>query len=263
MKLNKRELKKRMYDFNRISNRLMQSDFNDYSNNLTRFIQFLNDDEIIFGYIKSCGEPTLDIKSEVETVKSHYNAIFETGYSEQEETSNIYHILSYIVKNNIPVSYSIALSYAHGSNHYQDGIESFNNRFVQILINNIEGYLTKVGIDMGYDDKQVYNINVTNGQVNIAQDQATLHASNEVNNGTDIEKLDQMINKVLESCNQDNKQELDKINENLMMIKNELMSKEPNKDHVNLAISSLKAINAGTAFAASLATLISFVQNFL
>ena len=42
-----------------------------------------------------------------------------------------------------------------------DGV---NERFVMVLIRHVESYLTKVGIDMGIDEKNIYNVTVQNGQ---------------------------------------------------------------------------------------------------
>mgnify|MGYP007060800760 FL=1 len=42
-----------------------------------------------------------------------------------------------------------------------DGVKE---RFVMVLIRQVESYLTKVGIDMGIDEKNIYNVTVQNGQ---------------------------------------------------------------------------------------------------
>ena len=46
-----------------------------------------------------------------------------------------------------------------------------------VLIRHIERYLTKVGIDMGLDEKVVYNVTVQNGQAIIANDNANVTAT--------------------------------------------------------------------------------------
>ena len=63
----------------------------------------------------------------------------------------------------------VAMGYSH-SKGYQDKIKGFNDRFVMVLIRHIERYLTKVGIDMGLDEKIIYNVTVENGQAIIATD---------------------------------------------------------------------------------------------
>ena len=55
MTLNRTDLKKIIYDFNSISNRLLQADFNDYLDVLTKFISFLVNTPIIYDYIVVCG----------------------------------------------------------------------------------------------------------------------------------------------------------------------------------------------------------------
>ena len=54
-------------------------------------------------------------------------------------------------------------------------IKGFNERFVMVLIRHVERYLTKVGIDMGLDDKITYNVTVHNGQAIIASDLSLIH----------------------------------------------------------------------------------------
>lgn len=74
--------------------------------------------------------------------------------------SNVYHILKYIVDNNIEIHYGIAMAYNTESNKFQDNVKGFNNRVVFVLINYIERYLTKIGIDMGIDETLKYTIAV-------------------------------------------------------------------------------------------------------
>ena len=61
MTLNRTELKKISYDFNSLSNRLLQADFNDYNGILDRFVRFLREKEIIHDYIADCGECDQDL----------------------------------------------------------------------------------------------------------------------------------------------------------------------------------------------------------
>ena len=47
MKLNRAELRKILYDFNSVSNRLMQANYQDYNNVLKKFISFIKNTPII------------------------------------------------------------------------------------------------------------------------------------------------------------------------------------------------------------------------
>ena len=54
MRLNRNELRKILYDFNSFSNRLLQADFQDYTDVLKKFLNFINNTPIIFDYILDC-----------------------------------------------------------------------------------------------------------------------------------------------------------------------------------------------------------------
>lgn len=91
MELNKKDLKKIMYDFNSKSNRLLHSDFEDYSKNLSVFLKFIYDNPLIYFYIKNCGEPNINVEEEVKRVRMSYGSvIFNIGETEEEETSNVF-----------------------------------------------------------------------------------------------------------------------------------------------------------------------------
>lgn len=164
MRLNRNELRKIQYDFNSISNRLLRADFNDYTSILGKFLTYIESTPIIFDYIKDCGECDYDFEAEVKDVqKSYGRLIFSTGDTQEEEIRNVYAILRYLVDTKNSIFLGVAMGYSH-SDKYQDKIRGFNDRFVMVLIRHIECYLTKVGIDMGLDDKVIYNVTVHNGQ---------------------------------------------------------------------------------------------------
>ncbi len=72
MKLNRADLRKIMYDFNSISSRLLQADFNDYTNVLSKFIAFIKNTPIIIDYIIACGVCDQDLKQEFDEVSRSY-----------------------------------------------------------------------------------------------------------------------------------------------------------------------------------------------
>ena len=156
MNLDAKELKKLMYDFNRVSERLMHTDFADFSSNTSKFINFIENNEVINRFVSSAGDPTFDINTEIAEV-SHGNAIFDIGDDENGEIANIYCILRYIVENNISYRSMIFYGYGHGSTKYQDMIDEFNSRVTMVLISHIEAYLTRLGYDMGLDQRNINN----------------------------------------------------------------------------------------------------------
>lgn len=62
-----------MYDFNCLSNRLLQADIDDYNGVLAKFLRFIEETEIIHDYIECCGNCTQDIEQEYKSVCSSVN----------------------------------------------------------------------------------------------------------------------------------------------------------------------------------------------
>ena len=253
MKLNRIELKKIIYDFNSISNRLMQADFSDYSDVLSKFLNYIANTAIISDYITDCGSCTQNLDEEFKEVATSYGrCIFTLG--------NVYAILNYIVAHNIEIHFTIAQGYA-SSNKYQDQVKGFNNRVVMVLIRHIERYLTKVGIDMGLDEKNTYTITVHNGQVNVANDNATITAVN--NSGIDGATLTDLIQKVRTTAQGLPSDEAEIVSDSLETIEAEALSEHPKKGLLRTAIAGIKAIKGPVEFVAAVATLVQFLGGMI
>ena len=261
MKLNRIELKKIIYDFNSISNRLMQADFSDYSDVLSKFLNYITNTAIISDYITDCGSCTQNLDEEFKEVATSYGrCIFTLGNTDEEEIRNVYAILNYIVAHNIEIHFTIAQGYA-SSNKYQDQVKGFNNRVVMVLIRHIERYLTKVGIDMGLDEKNTYTITVHNGQVNVANDNATITAVN--NSGIDGATLTDLIQKVRTTAQGLPSDEAEIVSDSLETIEAEALSEHPKKGLLRTAIAGIKAIKGPVEFVAAVATLVLFLGGMI
>lgn len=260
MKLNKKELKKIMYEFNTISNRLLQCAYEDYSSVCKKFFDFINNCPLIYDYIIGCGKCSQDMGKEFNEVSNGYGRfIFELGNNENEEVRNIYAILSHISENNLPIYTGIAQAYSH-SNKFQEIIGDFNNRVTKILIMHIEKYLTKVGIDMGIDDNVNYIITNTNGQVIIATDNAVVNAKNTVS--IDDVKLQEAIDNIKNAALSSgaSKEDMEMINESLEEVKEELKNKKPKKGLIKSILSGLKDFKFTTEFTVAIASLVQMLQ---
>ena len=261
MKLNRKELKKILYDFNSISNRLLQADYQDYAEVLGKFLNYLNNTPIVIDYIKDCGKCDWDLAEEVKSVQSSYGRfIFGTGNTDEEEVRNVYATLSYLVETNNMIYHGVAMGYSD-SRTYQDKIKGFNDRFVMILIRHIERYLTKVGIDMGLDDKVVYNVTVQNGQAIIATDNATVTATNNV--GIDNDELKRLISAVRFNVQDLSEEDRENVSECLEVIETELVAEKPKKWMLKTAISMLNGIKGAAEFSAAVVALIQFLESFI
>lgn len=256
MNLSKNDLRKILYDFNSWTNRLFQADFHDYLGVLTKYISFLNHTPIIIGFITDCKDEDFNAAEEVRAVQSGYGRyIFSIGNTESEEVWMVYAVLKYIVDQQIDVNDSIARGYS-SSTHYQDKIKGFNERFVMVLSRHIENFLSKVGIDMGLDDKHIYNVTVHNGQAIIAGDNSTVNATN--NNGLDADQLNKLIDAVKSGTATLSEKDRETATECIEVIEAEAISAKPKKSLLKTALKTLDAIKYSAEFAAAVATLIQF-----
>lgn len=251
-------MKKIQYDFNSYSNRLLQADFHDYTDVLGKFLGFVNSTPIISDYISYCGQCDLKLDDEVKAVQSSYGRmIFSTGDTEEEEVRNVYAVLQYIVEKSIEVHYGIGMGYS-SSNKCQDTIKAFNERFVMVLIRHIERYLTKVGIDMGLDDKITYNVTVKDGQVIIATDNANVTATNTV--GTNAGELAKLLAAVRGASEGLNSEEQEIVADSLEVIETEASSEKPKKGMLKTAIAALKNINSIAEFSEAVVALVDHIS---
>jgi tetrahydromethanopterin S-methyltransferase subunit G len=265
MKMNRTELKKIMYDFNCISKRLMNANHIDYNMILKKFLAFVKDCEVIKNYLNDCGSLEIDVESAfIEINKSCGRLRFNLGETDEEETASVLGILQYVSENDVDLPRCIGISYSTIMKR-QDMLNEFNAQVVFVLIEHIERYLTKIGIDMGLDENVTYNITVTNGQAILARDNSTVNAT--INNGFDSAKLLELINAVkAQSVAILPKDEMESVQESLDVIETELKQMAPRKSFVKTAISTLKGIKVSNEikeaaeFSAAMAALIQFLS---
>ena len=241
----------------------MKVDFDEYLFVLKKFLNFINGCPIIFDFIGDCGMPSFDIAEEVASVSRSYGReYFDLGETEQEEVSNIYHLLKYIVDNNIEIHHGLAMAYAIGSNKYQDKVKGFNERVVLVLIRYIESYLTKIGIDMGLDETVKYSITVTNGQVNMASDNAVINAT--LNSGINQNELKELLEAITNNLPQGiTPEDESAISESIEVIESELSQPNPRKSFLRTALNTIQTVKGTVEFGAAVAALVQFVTTML
>lgn len=261
MKLNRKDLRKIQYGFNCSANRLLQADFEDYIGVLRKFLNYIDSTPIIIEFINDCGKCELDLQAEVEEVQGSYGRmIFSTGETDKEEIRNVYAILHYLVDTENAIAFGVAMGYSY-SNKYQDKIKGFNDRFVMVLIRHIECYLTKVGIDMGLDEKITYNVTVENGQAIIATDGSTVSANNNI--GIVGDELTKLISAVQNAADGLDAEDKEAVVESLEVIEAEASKEKPKKSLLKTALTTLKMINGVVEFSAAVASLAEFIGQLL
>lgn len=257
MKMNRIELKEIMSDFNRHSSRLLQADYNDYIDALKRFLNFIETNEFINNFIQDCGGFCAEFEEDFNKVVTSGNAVFRFSLDDKKETSEIYSLIKLICdKNYNRLPHSLLFAYSP-SQKYNDMLKVFNHRVIVAFINHIEGYMTKVGIEMGLDTNVTYNIN--GNQVNVANDNATINATQ--NNGIDPDELKKLMGSMRESLSTELSDEDKKEAEECIdIIEQELQSNTPNEEKVKTRFKLLRRIDGGVKFASACCSLLTLAD---
>jgi len=252
MEIDKKHLKLISMEFRTIANRLINCNHQTGMDLLKKFLAYIEDNELISEYIKGFVNP--EDFSPVEPGVSYIS----TGDTKKDEISFTYQYLKYCSITFRNYYRDMACNYAREAN---DAVKEFNNRIILPFVNYIESYLTEIGIRMGYDEDVKYLINVNGGtaQVNVANDNAIVNASQ--SNGVDLEQLEKLILSLktsVPSVITDEESEL--LNDSIETIQNELQCPKPKKGLIRTALAGLNAIKGGAEFAAAVIAIYQFVQ---
>lgn len=117
---------------------------------------------------------------------------------------------------------------------------------------------------MGIDDRIVYNITVRDGQVNIANDNANISATNTVGS-IDIQELNRLIDTVRTEASKSKltNDDMEIVDNGLDVIGEESQSYSPRKKFIKTAITGIKTVKGTAEFLAAVAALVQFVQPFV
>ena len=253
MNIDKKELKLISLEFRTIANRLLNCNHNTGADILKKFISFIDENELISEFVQGYVNPA-DFKP-----VDRGACFISMGDTKQEEISFTYQYLKYCTKTFNNFYHDIAYRYANDAN---DAVKEFCNRIILPFVNYIEGYLTEIGIKMGYDEdvKFAIHVNGGNAQVNIANDNSTIKAIQ--NNGVDFDELERLISNLLAHVDLiENKEDREIVDEGIEVIREELRRDKPRKSFLKAAINAIKAV-AGTAeLLAAAAAIYTFIDN--
>lgn len=264
MEINKKQLKTISYNFRIKAKNLLNTDYNEFIPNLKRFLNYIDNEEVINNYINSNLFSSIDVEKEFnEIARSYGRMIFDIGITEKEEVSNIYQILKYICETDYNVFRVGVLDGYTNSNKFQDRIDVFNNRVSNILIQHIETYLTTIAINMGLDEEVYYVINNESGnvQVNIANDNAIINANQNINYNKLLQLAEEIESKLDDTIDEKIKKEL---LENIECIKDIVKDNEPKKSVITMCkngfINILPKIAGLIELTASVTSIIEFLS---
>ena len=265
MEINKKQLKTISYNFRIKAKNLMNTEYNEFLSNLKRFINYIDNEELINNYINNNLLTTINVEKEFNEIAQSYGGmIFDIGITEKEEVSNIYQILKYICEADYNVFRVGVLDGYTNSNKYQDRIDAFNSRVSSILIQHIETYLTTIAINMGLDEEVFYMIKNESGnvQVNIASDNAVINANQNINYSELLQLTKEIENKIDDIVDEKVKKE---ILENIECIKDIAKSNETKKSILNMCkngfINVLPKVAGMIELTASITAIIEFLSN--
>lgn len=264
MEITKVDLKILIKEFLSASNRVLRAGYEIYSSELSKFVGFLDAHELIFDYIKSCGEPEYDAKAEYEEVSNSYGrSIFSLGTTNENEVANIYEVIKYLAENNISARSYVFLGYSN-SKSYQEKVNAFGDEFIRVLITHIENYLARISIQMGIDDKTTINFNIEGSSLNNSPVSIVTDSSNfAINtNGNDVETMQKLIKDLLDASGTlgtDDQQTVNDCIETITTIKEE----NPKKGIIKMAVNTLKGIAGTVEFTAAVTAITQFVMKCL
>ena len=259
MNIDKKQLKIISLEFRTIANRLINCHWQTGMDLLKKFITYIDTNAIIRDYVQSYVNPD-DFKDYKYQTGIVYSSM---GDSKQEEISFTYQFLKYAVDNcKSDIYHSLAWGYAKEAN---DAVKEFCTRIILPLVNYIEGYLTEIGIQMGYDENTQFTINVTGGnpQLNIASGNSEIAATQNI--GIDVNQLEKIMDEIRGATNTESfgNEEIEQITDSLDAIKAELTSLQPKKGILRTALKGLQAINGSAQFLAAIATMVQFVGQYI
>lgn len=238
MNINKRELKIISYDFRSKANRLLRSGTDEAVKSIKLFIDYIESIPIIFDYVKTSKREGFNVEKEVEEVaRSYGKIIFDLGSNESEEVYTVYNILKY-VSDNFQQVYTLGWAYTFDKT-FEAKTKAFNQKVTFILIEHISNYLTRIFINMGYDEEERYMITNYNGQINISKDNSTLNATQNV--GVKVDELSNIIASIKELLDDSVPKEVkEEIEDGIEGIQSEATKENPNKSILRMSINFLK-----------------------
>lgn len=264
-------LKKTLYVFHAEANRLLQSEYDDCPLPFQRFLEQIESDPTVRGYLDDCvrHHTPADFSAEEQysAVANEYGYAFGPFSTDPaEESAQVYLILKELVEKNVQGHSMLFHTYCTGSRKFQDKYRGFLNSVVRRLIDNTERHLSLMGIEYGLDDPgdtitTNFNGPVGNAQVNQPTGEAVVNATQNI--GIDASELEQILDSVLSAarCELEDSDTLKDVEENLDSIREQMASKEPKRGIIRSAVSFLRGLNASVQFSAALTGLISFLSD--
>lgn len=166
VRVDRNDLRKLSGDFRGYASRLLRTDFNDADSNLRRLIKFIDESEIISGFIEQrMGLAELDSTN---FEQPDFDHTWDIPDDPDQEIAWVYSLLKATAKGENELSYfNISSNYDHLSGKIQSRVTAFNKRVVQPFVDHINRFLEGLMIDAGFHDNKA-TFHITNSGTYIA-----------------------------------------------------------------------------------------------
>lgn len=256
-------------DFRRYASRLLKTKYGNEIKDLTRFLNYIEEQPLIRDFIEKKSTEQFDIKLAI--TNKGWNDVYDIPVEKDREITWVYQLLNYTIENYSDF-WAISQGYSH-SRTIQDHIDAFCHEVIKPFVDHITDYIGEVMIEMGIDENAKINIQITsgNGQVNVASDTATINAVNNVNMTTnDIKQIIELADKFIEMLRSERAIEpyvKESLLDDIDVIKEQVVSEIPKIPRLKKALSNLGgiqgALTKGTGIMNALNSLIIQGEKFI
>lgn len=261
--IDEKEFKKIDLRFRRYSSLLLQSKEEDFEYNVRRFVELIEDCELIKEFIQKYNIIEFNIKNIVnQKARSYEMSVYEINNDKESIISFAYQLLKFIIESEDVHQRDIYMYYMH-KKYYVDMLSAFNGHITKKLIDEILIYLEERKIDMDIDGK----ISITikgNGQIISAKDNSIVNATinSDVKNDN-IEEIFKVFKDQLtavENMSQDEKDEIIEATEEAI---NSTQQENPKKTIIKMGITYLQKLGSATGIIVSLMENGDKIMNYL
>lgn len=252
------ELKKIDVEFRRRASRLLRTQYGNELRDLSRFMNYIDNEPFIKEFIDRNNQEEFDIKYIIDNTE--WRELYDIPIEVDREIAWVYQFLKYCQQTNLDL-WRIAGSYASGK-HIQDMIDGFCQQVINPFVNHILAYFEEVMIEMGHDDNAKVKIEIKsgNGQVNVATDYSTINAVNNVNMATnDIKSIIELTEKIMEMLKNDNTIDTaikDTLVDDIEIIKEQIESDTPKPTRIKKALASIGGVQGALKHGTSIMMLL-------
>lgn len=149
------EVKKLSLEFRRIASQLLTTAHEDGINNLRRFIKFIESNPLIYDFL---------LKNQVKEFTFSASRVWGSRYelpdTKEEEISYVYQLLKYGLENFSDYASFPFSAGGYSGSKIQTQVDEFNKTIVRSFVNQIEGYLNSLLIDLGDEERNTIHVQI-------------------------------------------------------------------------------------------------------